>query len=226
MTVLKEDLRKLYETKKQNSDRKSGISTEKLKELENKKKDIIKQRDKNQTEKEYVQRKVSNLKGSVVSKSPLSKRTNDGLEDISLLCVNINKTNTEKYRLENIDSEFDVRSFKEEQLSDCTSNASVSMISDSGRTELKKEISAINKDVLESTDPKVIYKEFVKIFLKVKFETIHSEHRGQQIHQNLIYREALKKNIIPGEWETFIIEELKNISKYERMKKSKSQTRL
>ena len=58
--------------------------------------------------------------------------------------------------------------------------------------------------------------------LKLKFETIHNSHQGQQIPQKLLFKESIKLNIPPSGWEEFIKNELKRPEKYSYfMKKDK-----
>jgi hypothetical protein len=56
----------------------------------------------------------------------------------------------------------------------------------------------------------------------VKFENLHSRHRGQNIQQTLVWKEALRRNIPKSQWEEFIIDELKNTQKYDKMRKTKA----
>jgi hypothetical protein len=61
---------------------------------------------------------------------------------------------------------------------------------------------------------KKLYQEFVKTMLKVKFEKIHNTHKGQEIPEKLLFKECIKQSIPQSEWRDFIIQELKNPSKY------------
>ena len=69
-----------------------------------------------------------------------------------------------------------------------------------------------------SKNQKEIYREFVKIFLKVKFERLDNDHTGQKISQNFVWKEVQKQNIPKDKWKEFILGELKNIKKYEDLK--------
>ena len=209
-------------------------SLTKLKELERKKDDILKEMSQVDVEKEQMQRKVVNLSKSFRSKSPnmdnsvvngdLSELKED-ISDTSDLDLKRLKSNSKHYQLEDINSDIEKLSFME-RISDCTSIASNSVISDTERSnrDTKEEISNLI-DSKTNLDPKLMYKEFVKVFLKVKFENLHSQHRGQTVQQNLVWKEALRKNISRNQYEEFIIEELKNASKYSKMSKSKSPTK-
>ena len=63
---------------------------------------------------------------------------------------------------------------------------------------------------------KADYKEFTKMYLKVKFEQLYNKHEGQNIPQNAIWKEALRLNKKKEEWADFILTELKNVEKYSR----------
>lgn len=66
---------------------------------------------------------------------------------------------------------------------------------------------------------KKMYQDFVKLMLKVKFEKIHSSHKGQQISEKLLFKECIRQNIPQRNWMDFIINELKNPSKYSHSSK-------
>ena len=68
------------------------------------------------------------------------------------------------------------------------------------------------------TNSKALYREFVKIFLKIKFEKLDNDHIGQKISQNCIWEEVQKQNIPKEKWKEFILNELKNYKKYEKLK--------
>ena len=65
-----------------------------------------------------------------------------------------------------------------------------------------------------------IYREFVKMFLKIKFERLDNDHTGQKISQNDVWMEVKKQNVNKDQWKDFILTELKNFKKYEEMKKT------
>lgn len=130
-------------------------------------------------------------------------------------------SNLRQYQLHDINSDIENINYAEHS-SDLTSMVSYSEASDTERNLAKEEMSSYY-DVKINVDPKVMYKEFVKVFLKVKFENLHSQHKGQNVQQTLVWKEALRRNIPKSQYEEFIIEELKNSSKYDRLKnKSKS----
>ncbi len=61
---------------------------------------------------------------------------------------------------------------------------------------------------------KKLYQEFVKTFLKVKFEKIHNSHKGQQISEKILFKECISQNVPQNEWADFIVSELKQPAKY------------
>ena len=67
----------------------------------------------------------------------------------------------------------------------------------------------------------MLYREFVKIYLKIKFEKLDVEHSGQKINQNIVWKEALRLGIPRSQWKEFILDELKNFKKYKDSKKEK-----
>ena len=72
---------------------------------------------------------------------------------------------------------------------------------------------------LSKNDPartleKANYMQFLKIFLKIKFQKLHNSHMGQQIPVKPIYVEAKKLNMPQENWPDFILEELKQPQKY------------
>ena len=68
----------------------------------------------------------------------------------------------------------------------------------------------------ENKDSKYLYKEFSKIYLKIKFEDLNNKHFGQNIPPNLIWKEATKQSITRKDWGEFILKELKNYEKYSK----------
>lgn len=56
--------------------------------------------------------------------------------------------------------------------------------------------------------------EFYKTVLKIKFEQLHSSHKGQKVPLKELYNEATKFKIPKEKWFDFIIQELNNPNKY------------
>ncbi len=57
-------------------------------------------------------------------------------------------------------------------------------------------------------------KAFKQIFLKLKFENIHSSNPAQQIEPDDIFKEAIRQNLKQEDWRDFILEELKHPNTY------------
>jgi hypothetical protein len=70
----------------------------------------------------------------------------------------------------------------------------------------------------KAKNSKALYREFVKIFLKIKFEKLDNDHIGQKISQTCVWEEVQKQNIPKDKWKEFILNELKNYKKYEKGK--------
>ena len=200
--------------------------------MEGKKEEILKEITIVDTEKEFIKNKVHNLMSplglnSVYSNSIVIEEKGtkaDIKEDVSensYIELKRETSNLRQYQLHDINSDIENINYAEHS-SDLTSMVSYSEASDTERNLAKEEMSSYY-DVKINVDPKVMYKEFVKVFLKVKFENLHSQHKGQNVQQTLVWKEALRRNIPKSQYEEFIIEELKNSSKYDRLKnKSKS----
>ena len=87
--------------------------------------------------------------------------------------------------------------------------------------EDNKELKNTNErssDTGKMKNSKVLYREFVKMFLKIKFEKLDNDHVGQKISQNSVWEEVQKQNIPKEKWKDFILNELKNYKKYEKVK--------
>jgi len=231
LNILKEDLKKLHENKKDNKERKSGlINMSKFKELEMKKEGILKESSNINMEKDLAQRKISNLKNAL-DNSPNNSHIVDNQSMISMYINKIGNENNIKendfnYKLDAINSDFEKSKILGE-ISDCTSIASNSVISDNEMScstlERKTESSNQNTSKINVhnnvKDQKTLYREFVKVFLKVKFEQLHNDHKGQKVLQSDVWKEAIKRNISQNNWSDFIFEELKNSKKYEKSTK-------
>ena len=68
-------------------------------------------------------------------------------------------------------------------------------------------------------DEKKDKKKFFNLFLKVKFEELHSTHKGQLINQKYIWEECKKQKIPKDKWSQFILSELNNPYKYIELEK-------
>ena len=67
----------------------------------------------------------------------------------------------------------------------------------------------------EKKDKKVFFMEV----LKIKFEKLHSSHKGQKINQKYIWEECKRQNIPKENWSQFILGELNNPYKYMEIEK-------
>jgi len=181
-------------------------------------------------EKDLAQRKISNLKNAL-DNSPNNSHIVDNQSMISMYINKIGNENNIKendfnYKLDAINSDFEKSKILGE-ISDCTSIASNSVISDNEMScstlERKTESSNQNTSKINVhnnvKDQKTLYREFVKVFLKVKFEQLHNDHKGQKVLQSDVWKEAIKRNISQNNWSDFIFEELKNSKKYEKSTK-------
>jgi len=195
----------------------------KFKELEMKKEEFIKESCNINMEKDFAQRKVSNLKNAL-DKSP----NNSHIIKNQSMIINENnfKENNFNYKLDAINSDFE-KSKMLGEISDCTSIASNSIMSDNEirYSTLERKSESLNQNTSKFNghssvkDQKTLYREFVKVFLKVKFEQLHNDHKGQNIPQSDVWKEAIKRNISQNNWSDFIYEELKNSKKYEKSTK-------
>jgi uncharacterized membrane protein len=70
----------------------------------------------------------------------------------------------------------------------------------------------------KAKNSKGVYREFVKMFLKIKFEKLDNDHVGQKVSQQSVWEEVQKHNIPKDKWKDFILGELKNYKKYEKKK--------
>ncbi len=131
-------------------------------------------------------------------------------------------------------------------------NTSVSNLSDIGQnfstnnnlrisnTNLKKENNEKNNEITNnqlndnndninndyfSEDEKKDKKKFFLEVLKVKFEELHSTHKGQIINQKYIWEECKKQKIPKEKWTQFILSELNNPYKYIEIEKKEKKNK-
>ena len=76
-----------------------------------------------------------------------------------------------------------------------------------------KETTSISNYQSEE-DIKKQYKNFVKVFLKIKFEKIDSDHPGQKIPEKILFKECLRREVPQVNFHQFIEEEINNFDKY------------
>ena len=85
--------------------------------------------------------------------------------------------------------------------------------------DLQKKYNLVGASKNEKSNSKELYREFVKIFLKIKFEKLENDHFGQKISQNSIWEEVQRLNITKDNWKDFILNELKDYKKYNKSKR-------
>ncbi len=63
---------------------------------------------------------------------------------------------------------------------------------------------------------KKLYKEFIKIFLKIKFERVPENHYGHKIPEKVMFKECIKRGVPVEKYKEFIEEEMNMYKKYEK----------
>jgi len=105
----------------------------------------------------------------------------------------------------------------------CSSGYASSVVSDFPE---RFTITSTKSSTSNISQAKADYKEFTKMYLKVKFEQLYNKHEGQNIPQNVIWNEVIKQAIPKSEWPDFILKELKNLEKYIKFTKKTSNKRM
>ena len=82
-----------------------------------------------------------------------------------------------------------------------------------------------NNDYPYEGDEKKDKKIFFMEVLKVKFEKLHSSHKGQKINQKYIWEECKRQNIPKENWSQFILGELNNPYKYMEIQKKERRSK-
>lgn len=114
----------------------------------------------------------------------------------------------EAYQLDDLNSEFDNRS-SYSGLSDYSSNSASSLMKPNGEATENKL-----KKIDQATKNLGSYKNFVRLVLRTKFEVLEPKAPGQSVSEKALWTEANKQSIDIKSWESFIIGELKNPTKY------------
>ena len=83
----------------------------------------------------------------------------------------------------------------------------------------------INGNYTYNGDEKKDKKQFFMEVLKIKFEKLHSTHKGQKINQKFIWDECKKQNIPKDNWPQFILGELNNPYKYIEIEKKEKRSK-
>ena len=110
----------------------------------------------------------------------------------------------------------DMSSPKNQRLSFLRESSASKMSSDDDKEIRPNTVGVFNNDKFNSRG---LYREFVKMFLKIKFEKLDNDHFGQKISQNFIWEQVQKQCIPKDKWKDFILAELKNFKKYDTKKK-------
>jgi hypothetical protein len=72
----------------------------------------------------------------------------------------------------------------------------------------------INKKNPEKIKEKEKYMQFLKLFLKLKFQKLPNSHLGQQIPARPVFDLAIEKNLLTKQWQDFILQEIEQPFKY------------
>ncbi len=178
-----------------------------------------------------IQRQVKNL-----SKSPSEGRLKTGFssplrmnrsqsqtrivpseveeDEIDDFRLSTKKINSNKQKLDEINSDLDNMSGKDE-ISDCTS------MTESRQSEISAEDGNHSSRFRPAVtnDRRRMYMEFAKIALKIKFEKLNNSHSGMNIDERLIFKECVKRKIPQENWADFIYAELQQPNKYIKPKR-------
>jgi hypothetical protein len=77
----------------------------------------------------------------------------------------------------------------------------------------------------DAKEMKNLYREFVKLVLKVKFEVFNGNHPAQKISERILFNECMSKEIPRPKYREFIIQELNQPEKYLKCFKSAANDR-
>jgi hypothetical protein len=135
-------------------------------------------------------------------------------EEIENFTLTTKKIHSNKQKLDDINSDLDNMSGKDE-ISDCTS------MTESRQSEFSAEEGNHSSRFRPgmTNDRKMMYMEFAKIVLKIKFEKLNNSHSGMNIDERLIFKECLKRKIPNENWPDFIYAELQQPNKYSKPKR-------
>lgn len=65
-------------------------------------------------------------------------------------------------------------------------------------------------------DIRKLYKEFLQILLKIKFEQLHNNHMGIKIPEKILFKECMQREVPREKFYEFIVEEVSNLDKYKQ----------
>jgi hypothetical protein len=172
-----------------------------------------------------LKRKANNLK---INSSPMRKVSDSPKSSIKLeeftdeeeMKMNSNKIYNKQNVVKEIDSDLDNMSIKSE--SDCTSMSSSQTL----KTGSDSDYNTRGSIKISERDRRKKYQEFVKVMLKVKFEKIHNTHKGQEISEKDLFYECVDKlKLDPSQWQTYIIDILRDPKKCQDIINSKTRKR-
>ena len=179
-----------------------------------------------ETEKEMLMRKANNLKKNPspmrrVSESPKpALKSPEEITDDEDVKITSNKIYNKQNVVKEIDSDLDNASLKSE-ISDCTS-----MSSSQTKTISDSEYNTRGSIKISERDRRKKYQEFVKVMLKVKFEKIHNTHKGQEISEKDLFYECVDKlKLEPSQWQSYIIDILRDPKKCQEIINNKTRKR-
>jgi len=280
--ILRDDLKKNFETNQSNKVKQGDLGRESANELEIKKEEILKANIMLETEKDMIKRKIHSFKNTIEKEGSTTVNLNENqsprnikeYKEFQSKQNNANQVDTpipiarggnlnisKKYSMEsdeelennliNIDNNFlseinsDVeRNVIKTEFSDGTSMNSINSDTLSspksthkGRLSFMKKpsnefgslgcldsgderaktvgIPSLKNSKTSLNSDKELYREFVKVFLKIKFEKLDNDHLGQRTNQNHVWDELCKQKILKENWKPFILNELKNFRKYQ-----------
>ena len=94
---------------------------------------------------------------------------------------------------------------------DCSNSQSQEIMSSLNHNKICESIAKNDPNKLKEKER---YMQFLKIFLKLKFQKLHNSHLGQQIPAKPVYELANKNNLSTNEWSDFILREIQQPHKY------------
>jgi hypothetical protein len=158
-------------------------------------------------------RKANNLKKGASpmrrNESPKPSLKSPEHTDDEEMKITSNKIYNKKNIVNEIESDLDNLSMKSE-VSDCTSMSSSKTMKTGSDTEYNTRSSV----KISERDRRKKYQEFVKVMLKVKFEKIHNTHKGQEISEKDLFYECVDKlKLEPSQWQSYIIDVLRDPKK-------------
>jgi hypothetical protein len=94
---------------------------------------------------------------------------------------------------------------------DCSNSQSQEIMSALNHNKICESIA---KNDPNKQKEKARYMQFLKIFLKLKFQKLHNSHLGQQIPAKPVYELANERSLSTKDWPDFILAEIQQPHKY------------